>query len=423
MEVRVETLVSSVPFWLLFIVNSCFMPLIHYFNPGHETAVLNGSPYYTPPANVVQMQQDLAFLPAWYAAAEDFVWTPQPLPAAFEETLLQRYGTFARAFSEADVLEKGGSLPQATACAWGISPQSTHFYEQLKKESNWERLSVPSYDDAYARLCSRQTAAVCLRSLLSVLPESDRDILPRFRSSLEEVEEIIGGEKGPMVIKAPYSSSGRGLIWVSGALGEMDKEALSGVLKKQGCVAVERALDRKLDFAMEFFSDGKGKVSYEGLSLFNTGKQGTYAGNFLGSQEVIEMRITEYIAPELLEEVRESLVATLQEIGGHLYRGYIGVDMMAYAVPGEDSYRLHPCVEINWRHTMGVVALSLSKRLAEGQTGLFRVGYYPNPGEAYEKHLIMERRIPLLEEDRLVVGYQPLCPVTPESKYWAYLVV
>lgn len=311
MEVRVETLVSSVPFLLLFIVNSCFMPLIHYFNPGHETAVLNGSPYYTPPANVVQMQQDLAFLPAWYAAAEDFVWTPQPLPAAFEETLLQRYGTFARALSEADVLEKGGSLPQATACAWGISPQSTHFYEQLKKESNWERLSVPSYDDAYARLCSRQTAAVCLRSLLSVLPESDRDILPRFRSSLEEVEEIIGGEKGPMVIKAPYSSSGRGLLWVSGALGEMDKEALSGVLKKQGCVAVERALDRKLDFAMEFFSDGKGKVSYEGLSLFNTGKQGTYAGNFLGSQEVIEMRITEYIAPELLEEVRESLVATL----------------------------------------------------------------------------------------------------------------
>ena len=399
------------------------MPLIHYFNPGHETAVLNGSPYYMPPAHVALLQHDLAFLPAWYAVADDFVWTPQPLPAAFEETLQQRYGVFARALSQTAIMERGASLPEATACPWGVSPQSTHFYEQLKEESKWEGLSVPSYDEAYARLCSRQTAAVCLRSLLSVLPEPDRDILPRFRSSLEEIEEIVEREEGPMVIKAPYSSSGRGLLWVFGTLGEPEREWLSGVLKKQGSVSVERALDRKQDFAMEFFSDGKGNVSYEGLSLFNTGKQGTYAGNFLGSQEMIEMRITEYIALELLEEVRESLVATLQEIGGHLYRGYIGVDMMVYVAPGEDSYRLHPCVEINWRHTMGVVALSLSKRLAEGQTGLFRVGYYPNPGEAYEKHLIMERRTPLLEDGRLVVGYQPLCPVTPESKYWAYLVV
>lgn len=422
MEVRGGIFALSVPF-LLFIVNSCFMPLIHYFNPGHETAVLNGSPYYMMPAQVALLQYDLAFLPAWYAAADDFVWTPQPLPTAFEETLQQRYGAFARALSQRDIMERGASMPEATACPWGVSPQSTHFYEQLKEESKWEGLSVPSYDEAYARLCSRQTAAVCLRSLLSVLPEPDRDILPRFRSSLEEIEEIVKREEGPMVIKAPYSSSGRGLLWVSGALGETDREWLSGVLKKQGSVSVERALDRKQDFAMEFFSDGKGNVSYEGLSLFNTGKQGTYAGNFLGSQEEIEMRITEYIAPELLKEIRDSLVVTLQEIGGHLYRGYIGVDMMAYAAPGEDSCRLHPCVEINWRHTMGVVALSLSKRLAEGQTGLFRVGYYPNPGEAYEKHLIMERRTPLLEEGRLVVGYQPLCPVTPESKYWAYLVV
>ncbi|MBQ7056786.1 MAG: hypothetical protein IJM84_02425, partial [Bacteroidaceae bacterium] len=34
---------------------------------------------------------------------------------------------------------------------------------------------------------------------------------------------------------------------------------------------------------------------------------------------------------------------------------------------------INPCVEVNLRHTMGWVALQLSKRMKEGQTGHFAI--------------------------------------------------
>ena len=50
------------------------MSRIHYFNPGHETAVLLGTQNYTAPTNVRKMQKDLALLPVWYAEEDDFVY-------------------------------------------------------------------------------------------------------------------------------------------------------------------------------------------------------------------------------------------------------------------------------------------------------------------------------------------------------------
>ena len=47
---------------------------IHFFNPGHETAILQGSENYTPPANVQRMIKELSYLPVWYADPADFVF-------------------------------------------------------------------------------------------------------------------------------------------------------------------------------------------------------------------------------------------------------------------------------------------------------------------------------------------------------------
>jgi len=48
--------------------------MVHYFNPGHETAVLNASKYYQPSRMIAKMQEDLALLPVWYAELEDYVF-------------------------------------------------------------------------------------------------------------------------------------------------------------------------------------------------------------------------------------------------------------------------------------------------------------------------------------------------------------
>ena len=49
------------------------------FNPENEMAIANGNPYYTPPATILKMAEDLAYLPAYYAGEEDAVWVKNGL--------------------------------------------------------------------------------------------------------------------------------------------------------------------------------------------------------------------------------------------------------------------------------------------------------------------------------------------------------
>ena len=46
---------------------------IHIFNPGHEFALAENKSYVTLPRAAQQLQNDLAFLPALWAKADDFV--------------------------------------------------------------------------------------------------------------------------------------------------------------------------------------------------------------------------------------------------------------------------------------------------------------------------------------------------------------
>ncbi|MDE5915106.1 MAG: hypothetical protein K2G71_00870, partial [Duncaniella sp.] len=54
----------------------------------------------------------------------------------------------------------------------------------------------------------------------------------------------------------------------------------------------------------------------------------------------------------------------LTELTATAYKGWMGVDMMVYNDGGRR--RVMPCVELNLRMTMGVVALKVSERLGVG---------------------------------------------------------
>lgn len=399
------------------------MRYFHLFNPGHEAAVCNGSPTYMPPAAVACMQRDLAFLPAWYGTPGDFVWVGEAVPDDFLEPLNERFGPLPQPLTRSRILERGAALPPAEAAPWGQSPQSRYRFERLRNESGWS-LAVPDYDEAYARLCSRQTAAVCLRSLQATVQGFDRNLFPRFRCSPDEIDSILAADPHPYLIKAPYSCAGRGLRKVAGRLNAPDREWIGGVIRRQGCIGIERLLDKRFDLALEFYSDGNGRIRYEGLSLFHTGNQGNYTGSFLGTPEEAERWIIGEAGAdwqELLEAVRENWLDLLQETAAYTYRGYLGVDMLAYREETNGTIRLHPCVEINWRRTMGQLALAWSRRyLAPASHGILSVEAFPEPGLALRLHRERIRMFPLrTDNDRLTGGYLSLCPVSEETRYLA----
>ncbi len=396
--------------------------MLYYFNPGHETAVLNASPYYKPPAIQMKMQEDLSFLPAWYASEKNFVWVEKELPVDFLAFLTENFDRMPRVTGKYNLNEYLPELYHTQVKLWGISPQSIYYFQQLNKNAGLS-LQLPEWKNEYRELSGRLSAKDCLEFLSESSKYISKDIIPSYYTSLEEIEKKINVFSGNYVIKSPYSSSGRGLLWIEKNINQSNRQVLQGMLNKQLMVSIEKALDKKVDFSMQFSSDGKGQIVFEGLSLFLTDGRGNYRGTCVCSQQKIQSELSKYLQPELLEQVKSLLIKYLTKKYACIYTGELGVDMMVYEESGR--YKFHPCVEINMRTTMGFLALQLQKKMAdENIRAFFRIDYFNQPGEVFRQHLKLTKDLPLKTSGgKAFSGYFPLCPVTNESLYWAYVII
>ena len=115
---------------------------IHFSNPGHETAILQGSENYTPPANVQRMIRELSYLPVWYADAEDFVFTEEIVSPRFFSLQPKEFRPFAKLISRKEIEKQKDSLPEMQAAPWGLSPHSHSLFEKLRKSGNLN-LTIP----------------------------------------------------------------------------------------------------------------------------------------------------------------------------------------------------------------------------------------------------------------------------------------
>ena len=253
------------------------MRAIHLFNPGYEVAVLSGQLRYTPPAHVRLMRRDLATLPMWYAEPGDLVWCEEDVRFWLAEELPTALQPFGQVLTTKALMQRMRAGTVWRAQPWGLSPDSLYQMAQLAQQVAGV-VSGTDWKADYRRLTGRQTAAVCLRRLRALLPAAEWPEVPIFCASLEEVKACIVPGRGAYVLKTPFSSSGRGLLWCTDGLGEKEQAWVQGALRKQGAISVERGLDKVLDFAMEFLVAETGEVRYEGLSLFETAERGAYTG-------------------------------------------------------------------------------------------------------------------------------------------------
>ncbi len=401
--------------------------LLHLFNPGYESAVLLGKPNYTAPFNVQRMQRELALLPLWYGDTADYVWV-EKLPDLSDF----KFPPHSPHYITRQDWEAGTQvIPPLTAAPWGLSPQVIRFFEELRKTSVGRELRIPRWKEEYKKLTSRETAALCLKRIKAELPGFTMPDLPLFVSSVGEVEKYISHNKPPFVIKTPFSSSGRGLLWINThSLTDKEKDRITGALRKQQIISIEKGLEKIQDFAMEFYLDENGKATYRGLSVF-TAQNGAYSGNILESQIRLEQRLSSFncqllhasLSERCLSIVNCQLIAAqaIESVYGGHYSGYLGVDMMIYKTE-EGRYAIHPCVEINMRYTMGMVAIRLFEQYIHPEaSGHFRITYEK---EAWRNHREMTVSHPQqYENGRLLRGYLPLCPVNPETRYRAFVLV
>lgn len=307
--------------------------ILHIFNPENDLALASGQPGYTAPASARQMRRELWELPRLWAEPQDMVW---------------------------DGLAPLSLQPGDRIRPWGWSPALVHQLRQAGVPSSL----LPSPDEiALLRMLShRQTAVEALHAIrqdgLEDVPLAGESLLCQHEEELAKALQ----QWPSALMKAPWSSSGKGLMPVSSPNAQAWAQR---ILRQQGGVVVERLLSRDQDFAMEFWCDGHGSVRYLGLSLFDTNARGAYLGNLLASEEEKEARIASWLSPLALQRIRQWWLRYLSTFA---YEGPVGVDMMLCS-----DGTMCPCIEINWRMTMGLVALYVYER--GNKNGHFIVDY------------------------------------------------
>ena len=244
---------------------------------------------------------------------------------------------------------------------------------QLRQAGVQESL-LPSAEklEHIRRLSHRQTAVFLLQELREELP-LDGHIAGHsvLCQSIEEAEEAANAY-GEALLKSPWSSSGRGLTKTDNP---QWKAWAKRILKAQGSIVVERFLHKVSDFALEFWLDGKGGVEYRGLSLFYTNERGAYLGNWVAPEGQKLAWLAQYIPLQYLQETRRWWEARLSHFD---YSGPVGIDMML----AEEG--ICPCIEVNWRWTMGLVACLVAEQGRYGRMVVeYIYGHYSAEVEAF----------------------------------------
>lgn len=318
---------------------------LHVFNPEHDIALASGLTNFTAPHAGRQLRADVGFLPALWAMPGDYVLVDHVEAAQKSYARLRsKVGARGVTFVDDGQLER---LPVDGVEAWGWDAALVAMLR--RKGVRQELLPTREQTDRIRLLSHRRTSA----RLLPLL-QTEGTVGEAFEcSSLDEVRQLLR-ERGRVVVKAPWSSSGRGVRFLSADdLTPSTLNWLNNVVQRQGSVMVEPQYNKVKDFGMEYEATADG-IRYVGLSLFQT-QNGAYTGNILATERTKREMISRYIPGDLLDYIQERIMAYV-DLGD--YQGPFGVDMMLTA--GSSHCLLHPCVEINLRRTMGHVALALA---------------------------------------------------------------
>lgn len=383
------------------------MKTLYLFNPENDMALASASPYYMTPANIKKMASDLSALPAWYA--------PEGSSVLLGDNRQREWMEKECRFSLPVEWAVNIATYYIKVYPWGWNPA---LLRRLKEEGVSPEAMLSEEQMRRVRcLSSRQTAVDLLPRL-----RMEQTIGESFVFSFFEKLLMFLQKDEELLLKSPWSGSGKGIQKVKGVPDAPVYGWAKRVISSQGCMVVEPFYRKVVDFAMEFYSDEE-KVSFVGYSLFETDCRGIYKENVLALDVDIETRLAGFVPLGVLAGIKERCREELEELLDGSYVGYLGVDMMICEEDGE--YKVHPCVEVNLRMNMGVVSrLLYDNYIYKGTSGSYVIEYFSQKGEALRFHETMKEKYPLnVEDGRIKRGYLSLTPVFEDTSYQIFIKI
>ncbi|MDE5794542.1 MAG: hypothetical protein K2I08_07470 [Muribaculaceae bacterium] len=306
-----------------------------YFNPETEYALASGASFYTPPARVEKLKHENELLPELWANDEDMILVDD-MAGLKSVNRLVTWGDLREIFAKDSnlIFEPWGWNPALVRKLkdYGVPEQ------RLPKEVVVRRIRELAHRRTTISLTTEWNEAVDDRYRIDVPVE-----LSNIDACIDFYRNNIG-----CWMKAPWSSSGRGVINTAADMTEkLVEQWCRGILRRQGSVMGETAADRMEDYATEWrMKDGV--AEFLGLSSFSTSNRGKYISNHIMNQrDMADKFNSESELPLfLIADLQKTILQRVLEG----YEGLFGVDMIV-----ECNGKLRPFVEVNLRRTMGML--------------------------------------------------------------------
>ena len=401
-------------------------PNIYLFNPTCEYAVANGNASWHPNKILQKMEADLASLPLYFATENDVIIVPQIPNDEFYEHL-QKIGVTPPVFVTEKELQNNPPEQITKLQPWGWSPAVHKRLENLKPlcSDEFQNSPVFMWKPEYRELYSKKFALQLLQKLTANHPSPNfigENEITEVCETQDQIETLLA-KWDRLMVKAPWSSSGRGLQPITKQpIHDKVWEKLLGIVKEQGYAIVEAFQNKELDLAFQFELKA-GEIHYLGTSNFSADKKGQYLGNSLkGLPDELDQDVKDFakemsalIIPALKEEIGKSKLA-------ENYEGYFGVDTLIFRDKTE-TLKINPCLEINVRHNMGLLSLYLEKFVTPTKKGRFRMFYNPKKRFADFCQQMSKNHPLVLENQKIISGFFPLTAFSGTTEFGAYLLV
>lgn len=350
------------------------MKSIFIFNPETDIVLGLDTDSYTPNKSITNFRKTLSLLPALHAEKGDAIMIMDNIEEGIIEKLpffnlvkakdiaLLRYHELKKYFNSTEdhghsfFKKREGNLKRNE---WKVKPWGWNkeiYRKLLALHIPSITIPTPEYIKNLRILSHRRLTIDYFHSLNSLSSSSASPIsTPLYLDNSKDVKSFIDSHNS-FCMKAPWSSSGRGVIFSQNNRREKMIEWARGVLNTQGGVMAEEFYQKKIDFASEWMIT-EGKAKYCGLSLFQSDHRGKYSGNRLIPQDEIENILK--AESEWSSEILSQQKVFIENAISPFYNGPLGFDMLV-----TDKGYVNPCVEINLRQTMGHVAIEVEKQMS-----------------------------------------------------------
>ena len=398
---------------------------VHYFNPTCELAVANGSFSYMPPILLQEMERDLSILPFVFGTISDIVLTENPPTEKFKN-FLTGFGFELPSFCRISDFNATFSDTIDELCPWGWSP-AVHFkLKELKERctASFKQSPIYNWNENHQLLYERSSALNLLSDILKHWASNyfiDQSMKGIIVTNSNEIEAFQKKHK-TIVLKAPMSSSGRGIQIIRNQhLNTSNRQWISGVLKQQKYLIIEPFLEKTIDLSFQFQIQDDFHINYLGNSFFETSTTGQYKGTLihpelnqlLPNEDPLKINeIIQITANAICQALKDSIYAK------H-YRGLLGIDAILFNSSGQTL--IQPCIEVNCRRNMGILTMLLEDGIHSDAKGKFQL-FYGSTGE-YLKFSEEQLKLnpPKQIEGKFHSGFLPLVEPDLFKKFGAYI--